>query len=165
MFIKTFSSGFKKLLLVACLIPGFLNNIMAQDARKTVKQTELSMKEKKLQTENEQKIDSRLLQGIKEHQGIKSKNPDLEPVKIAMDKDGMVVLDIDALVSDTLLNNIRTLGGTIVSSFKQYNKIRIKVKLSEIGEISGYRAVKFIKQAAVPQTNRRRVINETSTEP
>ncbi|MEO6916144.1 MAG: hypothetical protein ABI151_11205 [Chitinophagaceae bacterium] len=110
------------------------------------------MNEKKSRTAIQQKIDSRLLQAVKENRGEKKTTP--EPVNVGADKSGNLTVDIDTKVSDTLLDQIRSQGGTIISSFKEYDAIRVLINLCKIEAIAAIREVKFIKPAALAQTNK-----------
>lgn len=120
--------------------------------KKTSRQIEALIKEKNSRSLPEQKIDSQLLQAIKESSGKKlAEGADLEPANIYIDKDGNIKVDISAKISDELLDNIKKLGGQVIYQSRQYNTVRAKVPIAKIETIAAYEQVKFI-QAAVPSS-------------
>lgn len=121
-------------------------------SKKTAKHAKVKIKEKNSRTELEQKIDSRLLQAIREHRGEKNVNRDLEPVQVNADNRGNLQVDIKADITDNLLNKIKSLGGNILSSFPQYRTLRAQISLTMVETIAGYTEVKFIEPAVQATT-------------
>ena len=118
------------------------------------KQIEALEKEKQSRTPVERKIDSQLLQAIKEKNGEKmAPGVDLEPANVNADASGNLEVDISADVTDSLLNNIKKLGGKIIYPSKEYHTIRARINLSVIKTIAAYTSVKFIAPAAQPHND------------
>ena len=131
------------------------HNAFAQTKPNTSRQIKLLIKEKKSRTAVEQKIDSRLLQALKQQQGKKTGNGiNAEPVDVNADSKGNLEVDITADVTDSLINRIKTAGGLIIYPSKQYHTIRAKINLSMVAKIAAYPEVKFIEPAAVAQLQR-----------
>ncbi len=121
--------------------------------KKTVRQIQQLQKEKQARTALQRKIDSQLLQAIREHAGKKmTDGVELEPIKVQFDSNGNVPVDISARVSDSLLNKIKALGGQIIFPSKQYNTIRASVPIEQVETIACEPSVTFI-QLAVQAVN------------
>lgn len=119
--------------------------------KKTGRQVEALMKEKRSRTLIEQKIDSQLLQAIKEFSGKKmAKGAHLEPSNVHADKNGNLAVDISAKISDELLEKIKELGGQIIFPSRQYNTVRAQVHITKIIIIAAYEEVKFVQAAMLP---------------
>lgn len=130
-------------------------NAFAQTKPTTSRQIELLIKEKKSRTAVEQKIDSRLLQALKQQQGKKTGNGiNAEPVNVNADSKGNLEVDMTADVTDSLINRIKNAGGQIIYPSKQYHTIRAKINLAIVAKIAAYPEVKFIEPAAVAQLQR-----------
>lgn len=147
-------SGFKlyaPIILAGLLFAG-ITRVLAQDQhKKRTGQVDSLLNEKKSRTPTERKIDSQLLQAIREHSGKKmAEGTQLELADVRADKSGSLMVDISATVTDELLDNIKTLGGKIIFPSKQYNTIRAQVNLSMVEKIASYEQVKFIKAAVLP---------------
>ena len=131
------------------------HNAFAQTKPNISRQIELLIKEKKSRTAVEQKIDSRLLQALKQQQGKKTgEGINAEPVDVNADSKGNLEVDITADVTDSLINRIKNAGGLIIYPSKQYHTIRAKINLAIVAKIAAYPEVKFIEPAAVAQLNR-----------
>lgn len=140
--------------LIAWLfLSAFTPAAQAQQSKQT-EQTDALLKEKGSRTATERKISSQLLQAIKEYSGDKEdQGMGLEPAQVGTDKDGNLMVDINAPVTDELLSSIRALGGKIIYPSKRYHTIRAQVPISMVKKIAAHEAVKFIKPAAVPVTS------------
>jgi hypothetical protein len=126
----------------------------AQTKPKRSLKVEPSLAEKESRLANQQKIDSKLLQAIKEqqlHQNGKGQNLPAEDSKTG--KKGNVTVDITANVSDDLIDRIKALGGSIIFPSKQYHTIKAEISLSMVEKIASYPEVKFIEPAAVAELN------------
>ncbi len=131
------------------------NLACAQMKKQTVQQIQQLQDEKNARTKTQQKIESHLLQAVKEAKGEKSAaGVALQPADVNIDEKGLVNVDIAATVTDSLLQNIKNLGGEITYPSKEYKTIRAKVPLSKIETVAGYPAVTFIGPAAIPHNNR-----------
>lgn len=139
--------------LIAWLfLSAFTPAAQAQQSKQT-EQIGALLKEKGSRTATERKISSQLLQAIKEYSGDKEdQGVGLEPAQVGTDKDGNLVVDINAPVTDELLSSIKALGGKIIYPSKRYHAIRAQVPILMVKKIAAYEAVKFIKPAAVPVT-------------
>jgi hypothetical protein len=143
------------ILIVLILSIATINKIAAQTRSKTARQLELLNKEKKSRNAVEQKIDSRLLQAIREKQGKKmAQGTELEPVNVNVDTKGNLEVDIKADVTDALLKKIVETGGRIIFPSKQYHTIRASINLLMAERIASFKEVKFIAPGSMPQLNR-----------
>ncbi|MGH7951388.1 MAG: S8 family serine peptidase [Limisphaerales bacterium] len=104
--------------------------------------------EKLTRSPSHRKLDSQFVYQLKlnRHQFALSGNPNWKP-DIKFEPDGRVLVDIDANVTDKLLQQIQQAGGTIVSSVKRFHSIRAKVPLTALEELAGSTNVNFIKRA------------------
>ena len=140
------------LLLIVCIcLCSFTLAAQGQHKQQTA-QIDSLLQEKNSRTGTALKINSQLLQAIKEYSGTKEAATGLEPAKVGADRNGNLLVDISAVVTDDLLGSIRTLGGKIIYPSKRYSTIRAQVHLSVIEKIAAYDEVRFIKPAAVPVT-------------
>ncbi len=120
----------------------------AQIKQETLKQIEALIKEKNSRTPTEQKIDSRLLQAVREKQGQPmAAGVKLDPADVKADAAGNLDVDISATVSDELLVRIEKLGGKIIFPSAEYHTIRATINLSMVKTIAAYPEVKFIEPA------------------
>jgi len=99
-----------------------------------------------------EKIDSQLLQALSAKEGAR-KTCQGPTSAITAGQDGRVTVDISATVTDAVLDRIRSLGGSIVSSFPQYQAIRASVPLDQLEAIASIPEVRFIRPAEIPATN------------
>ena len=113
-----------------------------------VRQISALITEKESRTPTEQKIDSQLLQAIRESRGQQmAPGANLEPADVRVQADGRLLVDIDAVVSDPLIVRIEALGGQIVYPSFRYNTIRATVDLQAVDAIAAFPEVKFVKPA------------------
>ncbi len=111
--------------------------------------------EKESRTPQERKLASQLLQAIRESRGQQmAAGVPLERANVNVSDSGMVLIDIKAAVSETLISEIQQLGGEIIFASQEYGAIRAQVPLSSIETIAGYREVTFIRSATPAKTNR-----------
>ena len=120
-----------------------------------IKQIETLMLEKKSRTPVQKKISSDLLYELK----LQRRDPLLRSVPmlkstVEIADDGTTLVDIQATVMDELLSQIRALGGTVISSFPQYNAVRAKILLGQLEELAALPGVKSVRQAARPVLNK-----------
>src|SRR5215831_11108364 len=113
--------------------------------------------EKLNRTPTEQKIDSQLLQALRESRGQKmASGVNLVKVDVGTDTNGKVKVDIAADVTDDLLSRIESLGGHIIYPSFEYHTIRAEVSLGAVETIASYSQVKFIQAAVGSLTSRSR---------
>lgn len=98
------------------------------------------------------KIDSQLLYLLKIRRGEKSPVADVQSLErsIRIDRQGCTLLDLEASVSDELIREIQRLGGEIISSFKQFNAIRVNFPIAKLEDLAALKDIKFIRPAAAP---------------
>jgi len=104
--------------------------------------------EKGSRTPIQQKIDSQLLyaariqSGQPAVQGLTQLRSSVEP-----NASGAVLVDISAEVTDQVLSDIRSLGGSIINSFPQYAAIRASLPLLQVEKVAAIPEVSFIGPA------------------
>ena len=119
-----------------------------QVTQATLQQIQLLLKEKNNRTPIEQKIDSRLLQAVKEARGEKmAQGINLEPVNVDADFAGVLKVDISANITDAFIAKITSLGGRIIYASPKYHTVRASINLKTVETIAGYPEVKFIEPA------------------
>ena len=124
------------------------NNAFAQIKPETLRQIGLLLDEKASRTPAQRKIQSQLLQAVRESRGQRMVvGVPLKPAKVHADTKGNLDVDISADVTDDLIKKIESLGGKIIYPSKEYHTIRATVNLSMIDIISGYPEVKSIEPA------------------
>src|SRR5205814_212278 len=97
-----------------------------------------------------QKIDSQLLQAIRESRGQQmAPGVHLDRANVKVDDAGRLEVDINTAVNDDLLSKIEGLGGEILYPSWEYKTVRARVNLSAVEAIAGLSEVRFI-QPAVP---------------
>jgi hypothetical protein len=111
--------------------------------------------EKESRTPQQAKIDSQLLYASRTHRGI-SLGAGVPAMLsgVEVDSSGRTTVDISASVSDVLLGRIRSLGGTIVNSFSQYDAIRAIVPIDSLEDLAALPEVRFIRPADMGTINK-----------
>ena len=127
--------------------------LCAQGSFRPGKPVKRLMKEKTSLSVTEQKISSQLLQAIREYKGEMVKGVYSQPANVNADSAGYLKVDISATVSDSLLNTIRHLGGTVIYPSAVHKTIRAIINLARIEELALSSAVTFIKPASLAITN------------
>ncbi len=124
------------------------SSLFAQVTPETMRQINLLQQEKNSRTPAQQKIDSRLLQAVRENRGQKMvEGVDLDRANVDADAKGMLKVDIDAAITDAFLAKIKALGGEIIYPSAEYHTVRARVNLAAVETIAGYKEVKFIQPA------------------
>src|SRR5581483_10004668 len=96
----------------------------------------------------QQKIDSQLLYADAMRRGVPvAAGTPTQRVELDWDKEGRVLVDIQADVSGDLLRLIGSMGGSVVNSFVEYHAIRAAVPLEAVEKLAGDGRVKFIAPA------------------
>lgn len=104
-------------------------------------------------TAAQKKIDSQLLNALKQKRG-ETKGVPTEPIELELDQKGRTLVDVTADVSPQVESRIRKLGGAIVSSDERYHTIRARLALEKMEALAALKDVRFIAPAAMPMFNR-----------
>src|SRR5215813_6655290 len=118
-------------------------------------QIEALIKEKQSRAGAELKIYSQLIYGLKMRRGemiadgVRTLETDLP-----YNDDGKLVLDIKAVVTNVMLNQLRAYGADIVSSSPQQNSVRIQVDIGQIEAIAAMPDVSYIQPKQDSMTSR-----------
>jgi len=127
--------------MVMADVPGLSANVQAQ--------IQALEAEKASFTPVEQKMDSQLIFAFKKSQNISIANGTVPQMAVAakIDMDGRILVDIKAEVTSNLLAQIVQYGGSIVSSYPQFQAIRASVPLSQVEAIAALSGLNFIQPA------------------
>lgn len=117
----------------------------------TIDQITALLEEKASRTPAQQKMDSQLLQAVRESRGERMAPAlSLSRITVVRGRTGNALVDIDVTsreAVDSLIPKIQALGGTIVYPSREYLTVRAEVPLSDAEAIAGYPETKFIQQA------------------
>src|SRR5262249_49153700 len=116
------------------------------------RQIQALLQEKESRTAAQQRIDCHLLQELKmsRSEPVAAGIEGLE-TGIAPDADGLLLVDIKANVSRSLLARIRRMGAEIINSFE--NDIRARVPLAQLETLASLPRVTFIRPADLGMTS------------
>jgi len=104
--------------------------------------------EKTSRTASEQKIDSQLLQAVRESRGQQmATGVQLDRANVNADDAGRLEVDISTAVNDDLLSKIEGLGGEIIYPSWEYKTVRARVNLSVVEAIADLPEVRFVQPA------------------
>ncbi len=142
------------------LVPGMTPGARAQDLPMPVgaggplsaaarQQIATLLADKSARTPAQRKLDSNLLWKIKQlrREPIATTAVASLRTDVALDIGGQTTVDITADVSNTLLDQIRALGGTIESTFAQYHSIRAQIPPLQAERLAALTSVIFIQPA------------------
>ncbi len=102
--------------------------------------------DKTQRTPAQQKISSALLDAIRQQ----AEDAPIERRSgVEVDAEGTTLVDIDAQVTDAVLDEIETLDGTVVSSFPQYQAIRARMPLDQLEALAEMSEVRSIRPADI----------------
>ena len=102
--------------------------------------------EKSRRTPVQQKIDSQLLYADKMSRGIPiAEGVPTQRLNLDRDNQGRILVDIQAEVTPSLLQQISALGGKVINNYPQYRAIQAGVPLSEIENMAAQKEVAFIQ--------------------
>jgi len=105
--------------------------------------------EKETRTPAQKKIDSQILYELYRLRGeAKQKKVPPDPTGVRIDKTGRALVDVRADVTPALEQKVRSLGGTIQSTAREYRSIIAWVPLKNLERLAGDRAVRAIVPAA-----------------
>ncbi len=131
----------------------------AQDASDEISESALEQiraieEQKDARTPEQMKMDSHLVEACDEaRQGIATLAAPEVAAEFATDAVERILIDIDAVVSDELLDAIEDLGGEIVSSVAEFNSVRALLPLESMEILAARSDVRFIEPAAQGTTN------------
>ena len=109
---------------------------------RAVRQIQAILEAKQKRTPAQRKMGSQLLEEWQKAQGRPG-------------ADRMVTVDLRAEVTPKVLERIRELGGTVLSSFERYRAIRAQLPLSEVEALAAHEAVRSIRTADKAVTRKR----------
>jgi hypothetical protein len=104
-----------------------------------------------LDTSADEKLDSALIDAIERQRGAEPPGPGRQRLDVS--PDGTVQVDIEAKVGPELLEKIRKLGGTVVSSVPRFDAVRARVPVASLRTLALESDVRSIRHALEPITN------------
>lgn len=114
--------------------------------KSTWQQIQALLEEKEARTAVQQKIDSQLLYAIKMRRGESiAKGVQRLSVDVGADDDGLVTVDITAIIDDQLLDGLRGMSVAVSNVFRQYNTLRAFASLDQLETIAAFPQVRFIQ--------------------
>lgn len=127
----------------------FVTKATAQISAKTQSEITALLEEKNSRTPAQQKIESQLLQAMRESKGQKmAPGTFLEPVKTEADATGNLEIDIRVtLVDDRVIGKIEGLGGRVTYEGWGFGMIRARVNFNIIESIAALPEVKYVARA------------------
>ena len=132
-----------------------LGNVSAQEALSPLVREQIAtlQAEKAARTPAQRKVDSQVLFLARKQSG-QALGPALGALaeKIQPATDGRELVDIKAQVSAELLDYLRGIGATIVSSVPRFDAVRARVPLAQIEALAARADVRFVRRA-VPALN------------
>ena len=138
---------YSKFLFLAVIF--FCQHSFAQQlSQTTMQQIQLLLNEKNSRTPTERKIDSRLLQAVRENRGQQMvQGLTLERANVDADAFGLLKVDISGNITDAFLSKITALGAKIIYASPQYHTVRASINIKSVETIAGYSETKFIEPA------------------
>ncbi len=110
--------------------------------------------EKASRTSTQRKIDSQLLAEVRMNHGeMVARGVQTIETGIELDSQGKTLVDIDATVTDKLLERIRQMDGEVVNSFPQFRAIRARLPLNQMESLAALPEIKFINRAVGATTS------------
>ena len=129
-------------------------DLSAQEiSSEALEQVALLMEEKRNRTAAQQKIDSGLLLELRTRRGdaLLERLPHLSVARRA-DAEGMVLVDLQAVVDDSLKLRLEELGGKVHSAFARWGAIRATLPIEQLEELASDPAVRGIRSADLYMT-------------
>jgi hypothetical protein len=140
-------------LLGLVFIAGLFFQANAQVNSKMEAQIIALQQEKQSRTPAQQKIDSRLLQAVRENRGEKmAPGTQLDRIKVETDGMGYIEIDITAFVDDHVIKKLEDAGAKVIYTGFGYNFLRAKAKIAIIETLAAIPEIKFINFAEKAQT-------------
>ncbi len=145
---------------------GYTASANAQSAKlssATLNQIAAIAADKATRTVAQQKMDSQLIYAARENHRLAavSRAPQLR-ADVRLEADGRVKVDIRAVVTATLLQQITNSGGQVISLFPSLHRIEALLPLSAIESLAARNDVIFIQRAARPINNRPNISTQKS---
>ena len=120
-----------------------------QVTSETMRQIQSLLDEKSSRTPAQIKMDSRLLQAVRESRGEQmAPGVNLERANVNADNSGTLKVDINGDITNAFLSKITALGGKIIYASAKYHTVRASMNLKTIETLAGNSEVKFVKPAA-----------------
>jgi uncharacterized protein (TIGR03437 family) len=112
--------------------------------------------EKEARTPIQRKIDSQLLAAQKIKRGllVADSVPAIE-ANVQLDPQDKVLVDLDAAVSEEVLQRLEVAGGEIIKSIAEEQALRVRLPLLQLEEVASWSEVTAIRRAAQARTHRR----------
>jgi hypothetical protein len=118
-------------------------------------QIEALMKEKESREGWQRKMDSQLIYELKMRRGLMiAEGVRTLETNVLYNGQGEVSLDLNAVVSDSLLNRLKTYGAYVVNSVPEHNSIRIRLGIDKIEAIAALPEVIYIQPKQGAMTSR-----------
>lgn len=100
-----------------------------------------------------QKIDSQLLYALYARRGESAARGTPTETTVEVDADGRTLIDVRAEVTPQLEQQVRALGGTIVSTSETHRSILARFPLEKLEELASLQDVRFVQPAARAATH------------
>ncbi|MEO6916684.1 MAG: S8 family serine peptidase, partial [Chitinophagaceae bacterium] len=138
-----------RIYLCLILALSFFDQAMAQFSDRTSRDIQLLLNEKNSRTGVQKKIDSRLLQFVREKRGEKmAAGLNLESVIMESDSKGDFEVDIQGEVTDALITRMEFIGARIISSSVKFGAVRASVSVGMVEKLAAFTEIFFIEPAA-----------------
>ena len=124
-----------------------------REAAQGLGDVQTSQDDKASRTAAQKKIDSQLLNALKQKRG-ETRGVPTDPIELDLDQKGRALVDITADVSPQIASRIRKLGGAVISSDERYHTMRARLALEKLEALADLKDVRFIAPAAMPGFNR-----------
>ncbi|MBY0279812.1 hypothetical protein K2Z84_31135 [Candidatus Binatia bacterium] len=95
-----------------------------------------------------QKIDSQLLYALYARRGESAQRGTPTETTVEVDSGGRTLIDVRADVTPELEEQVRTLGGTVVSTSETHRTILARFPLDKLEELASLQDVRFVQPAA-----------------
>lgn len=139
---------------MACQVP------IAAPAEPSVRQRlpglAVPLDDKAQRTPAQKKISSQLWAAIAQRADASRAAP--RGSDVDADAAGRVLVDIDATITDELLDAIEMMEGSVVNSFPRYDAVRARVPLDQVESLAERFDVRFIRKADIATTNSPKIV-------
>ncbi len=151
---------------IAAVIVGYSLDLPAAEAisASALSQIQALQAEKAARPPAQQKMDSQLVYAVKQaRKEIIAPGLDNVRLGVAPDANGLVLVDITAEVSQTLLGHIAQSGGQVVHSSPRFRAIRARLPLNQIESLAARADVKTVRPADQAEAHVGRINSEGDT--
>ncbi|MEI9947261.1 MAG: hypothetical protein WDN26_24000 [Chitinophagaceae bacterium] len=158
----------KTTLLVVVLFLASIDRAFSQRLEpEAIRQINSLMAEKESRTPAQKKMSSQLVYAYKMRGGQRI-TADVASLQVDVTKDvqGRVKVELEAVVTPKLLNDLKALGCEIILSSEKYNNVLVNIPLDKTEQVAEMDAVKHLTHWVPPINNSRRtttVIDNTTT--